>query len=271
LIPERAVLCFIYPGVLESEMKFPFRIVSRSRYEVLRLAPTGARLLDGIRQLQNLEKRQDPIFCHASLAALPPQGEFAIIDVGANEGSVSLTFASLFPKAKIYAIEAEPNTCQRLAERVARSPSIHPVNVAVHTQPGAINFHSNKFSTLSSVRDLPDARADATPIQIQAKTLDGLLEDLRVENVGVLKVDTEGNDLEVLKSAEKLLQSPSLKYVICEFGIHPLDQRHVHLNDFLSFLGQRDFYLATTGDYGCHVEYLRGNGLFVRKGASEAR
>jgi FkbM family methyltransferase len=217
-------------------------------------------------QLPRYEKDHEPIFAHSSLAALQPHDNFTIIDVGANEGDVSLTLLKLFPKAQIYAIEADPKTCQRLAKRFEGTPAIHPVNVAIHTQSGTINFHSSETSTLSSIIDLPDHRVATTLIQIQAKTLDELVHDYQINSAAVLKVDTEGNDLEVLKSADKLLKSAQLYYVICEFGIHPADKRHVQINLLLRFMAQHGFYLSTTGGFGCFADYIYGNALFVREG-----
>ena len=225
----------------------------------------GARLRAGLSELELLDRANDPILSHATLATLQPQDEFAIIDVGANVGGVSLTFSKLFPKAQVYAVEADPTTYQRMAKRCAHTPAICPVNMAIHSQSGTIDFHSNKSSVLSSVIDLPDGRANAKLIKINAKTLDELVQDLQIRNVAVLKVDTEGNDLEVLKGADKLLRGRSLRYVICEFGIHPADARHVGINLLLRFMAQRGFFVSTMGSFGCHADYIYGNALFVQK------
>jgi len=217
-------------------------------------------------QLQELERSQDLIFSHASLGTLNPKETFAIIDVGANTGDVSLNLAELFPKAQIFAVEADPKTYLTLLKKTETVGTIRPIQLGIHSQSGWLDLHSHPDSVFSSLLDLPDSQTATRRVKIQTETMDQFIAANSIHNVALLKIDTEGNDLEVLKGADTLLASPDLNYVICEFGIHPEDKRHVNINDLLRFMAPKGFYISSLGNFGCYADYIFGNVLFARAG-----
>ena len=243
-------------------MKFPIKLLSQTRYTLLKRSTLQARM----DQLQELERSRDLIFSQTSLQALDPQTAFTIIDVGANTGDVSLNLAGLFPRAQIFAIEADPQTYLDLVKKTEAAGTIRPVQLGIHSHSGWLDFHSHPNSVFSSLINLPDSQTATRRVKIKTETLDQFVAANRINNVALLKIDTEGNDLEVLKGADTLLTSPDLKHVICEFGIHPEDKRHVNINDLLRFMAQKGFYISSLGNFGCYVDYVFGNVLFVRAG-----
>ncbi len=243
-------------------MKFPIKLLSRTRYTLLKRSTLQARM----DQLQKLERSRDLIFSPASLQAVDPQTAFTIIDVGANTGDVSLNLAGLFPRAQIFAIEADPQTYLALVKKTEAAGTIRPVRLGIHSHSGWLDFYSHPNSVFSSLINLPDSQTATRRVKIQTETLDQFVEANNINNVALLKIDTEGNDLEALKGAAMLLASPDLKHIICEFGIHPEDQRHVSINELLRFMAQKGFYISSLGNFGCHADHVFGNVLFARAG-----
>ena len=55
-------------------------------------------------------------------------------------------------------------------------------------------------------------------INVQTQTLDNFCLSNKIENIDVLKIDTEGNDLNVLKGAKKLLSENKIKAIYTEIS-----------------------------------------------------
>ena len=86
---------------------------------------------------------------------------------------------------------------------------------------------------------------------------------LRVENL-----HKKFGDLEVLKGAQRLLNTPTLQFVIVEFGFNPDDSRHVFLNRFLIQMASCGFSLGEISGLGMDGVDLYGNALFTRNSVS---
>jgi hypothetical protein len=96
--------------------------------------------------------------------------------------------------------------------------------------------------------------------------LDGLVAAQLTGCLRLVKIDTEGSDLEVLKGGKSVLKSSDLKFIILEFGLNPDDGRHIHLNESVRFLADYHFFLAEVGGFGLYDGDLYGNALFLREG-----
>ena len=59
---------------------------------------------------------------------------------------------------------------------------------------------------------------DFTEINVQTQTLDDFCLDEKIENIDVLKMDTEGNELNILKGATKLLSENKINVIYTEIS-----------------------------------------------------
>jgi hypothetical protein len=89
-----------------------------------------------------------------------------------------------------------------------------------------------------------------------------------IREIGFLKVDTEGYDLEVLKGATALFNQGRIGIVQLEAGMNPQNDLHVPLRDFMDFLEPRGYSLL--GIYEQQNEWptadprlRRSNPLFI--------
>jgi hypothetical protein len=71
---------------------------------------------------------------------------------------------------------------------------------------------------------------------IRISTLDKFVEEQRINGPIVLKTDTEGFDLEVLKGAQRLLSSSVIEIIICEVGFNKEDHQHSFFVDVFNYL-----------------------------------
>ena len=82
----------------------------------------------------------------------------------------------------------------------------------------------------------------------------------------MLKIDTEGYDLEVLKGAKKTISNGNVKYILVESGF---DDRFITLDEFCKFLNVLNYDLFGFYDQTAYCwgrNYLWNfNALFIHK------
>ena len=117
-----------------------------------------------------------------------------IVDCGANIGLASIWYAQKFPRAKIVALEPEPENFRILTMNVSNYPNIIPVH-------GGISDRKTYF-TLSNVTNAPWAweTIEADSGQIRAFTIPDLLESVPNAVLMIVKVDIEGGEVGLFRS-----------------------------------------------------------------------
>lgn len=148
-----------------------------------------------------------------NLAALLADGD-TFVDIGANVGIFSLTLArmrSLFPGLRVHAFEANPDTFRRFSVH-AGPAGVDARNLAISDHEGTLEFipgaQSNIFTTVDNA-SMYSLREEKT-VSVPCKRLDQL--DL-VGDALILKIDVEGQELEVLKGADGLFAARRVKAV----------------------------------------------------------
>ena len=144
-----------------------------------------------------------------NLAFLLNDGD-TFVDVGANVGFYAHTVArfATLAQIRIYAFEAHPDTYLRLVHMVDK---IQAEQVAISDRPGMLEFCDGAVSNIFTERDKASTYHDrTTSLFIPTRRLD---ECNIVGNSIVVKIDVEGQELEVLRSAEKLFMEKRVKAV----------------------------------------------------------
>jgi len=132
------------------------------------------------------------------------------IDVGANRGDVSDRL--LRAGFEVYAFEPFPPVLNKLTERLASNPNFHPLPYALGSVDEVRDLHVAADLTENKIYDdssyynsltrhsLADGLVFNEVIPVTVKTLAGLHQSGEVPSqVGLVKIDTEGFDLEVIK------------------------------------------------------------------------
>ena len=112
-----------------------------------------------------------------------------IVDLGAHTGNTALYFHSLYPEAKIYAVEASPVSFERLKLNVSGIKNITPVFGAVSDSDGEIEFFESESSLGSSLNRRSDSDSS---VVVSTFTLRTLLSMHNIEKADFIKVDIEG-------------------------------------------------------------------------------
>lgn len=167
-----------------------------------------------------------------------------VFDVGANVGELTLLFSRFTAGGVVHAFEPSRAAFERL-EIVCRAASRNNIvlnNLALADKNGFVRLHVYEDNYLSfnsqAARPLKNYGLDIEPVgieEIRATTLDDYCDEKGIEQIDLLKIDTEGAELQVMKGARRTLKSGRVKCLTFEFGQTTFDMgnRPEELEDFL--------------------------------------
>jgi len=173
-----------------------------------------------------------------------------VFDVGANVGQSVLKFRAAFRKARIFSFEPAKSTFDQLRHNVDVFANVSCHHIALGSQEGDRIIYLTGQSVENSLIK-PSGTCDSEEVTV--RTVDGFASDNQIERIDLLKIDTEGFDLEVLRGAQGMLASGRVAFVLVEVGFHPADNRHVLFDDIRSFLLPMGY--AVFGIYDQHLEW----------------
>ena len=140
------------------------------------------------------------------------------VDVGANIGVFTLPASKrVGQQGRVIAAEASTDIYTYLQRNVEANGArqVTVLNCAICDFTGSVPFYpapKEKFGMGSL-----GAQFGAKPVDVPARTLDKVLEEVAVEHVAVIKVDVEGFEVSVFRGAEKLLRGKEPPLVVFEF------------------------------------------------------
>lgn len=168
-------------------------------------------------------------------------GSFSVIfDVGANVGEWTKRVADLCPAARIFSFEPVARTYRSLAG--CATDRILTFQMALGDSNGVNSiFVSERDSTLNSVFSRESVGV-VTPERIEVRTIDAFCAEHGVEHISLLKIDTEGNELNVLKGARSLVLARRVDVIQFEYGGTYINAR-ILLKDVFDFFRDTDYAL----------------------------
>jgi FkbM family methyltransferase len=165
------------------------------------------------------------------------------LDIGANTGIYALAAAADNPARQVYAFEPFPAVYAYLARNVTLNGfrNLHAVPVALGDTDGSVPFYIPSASAVFpfSASTAAGLSPQVEEIHVTAATLDGFARAHALDQVDLLKVDTETTEPQVLRGGRELIggQRPM---IICE--VLPFGKEHL-LHEVLDPLDYVYFWL----------------------------
>lgn len=175
-----------------------------------------------------------------------------VLDVGANVGGYSRDVVAVNSSATVFAFEPHPLTFERLVVNTDAHRNIHPFNYAVGDKPGRQTLydrcseggtmHASIFRKV--IEDIHKVQSSASEVNVI--TLDEFIEGKGLTRVDLLKIDTEGYELNVLKGGVKAIRSGTVRAIQFEFNEMNVVSR-VFFKDFVEMLPQYQLHRMLPG------------------------
>ena len=181
------------------------------------------------------------------------------LDVGANLGDWTVELCSGRQDAvQVYAFEPSSETFRTLSERLAKLTTgarITPVHAAVGSAPGeaTLKVYGSLAGSNSLVtrEGLTDGRGPATET-VPVVSGDTFCAERGIAEVGVVKVDTEGFEMEVLRGFSGMLGRKAVGVIQFEYGGTWIDAR-ILLRDAFDLLLPLGYTVAKVHPRGIEV------------------
>ena len=170
----------------------------------------------------------------------PTNKDLVVLDVGAHIGSFVNAILEINPHAKIIAFEPSAKSFQILEATFKENANVSCYQLALDSTVSYQRLFFDKpgseLSSLSRRSNLGFAFDGAAYVEVSS--IDVICQKYNLEP-SLIKIDTEGNELEVLKGAIQTLKlfKPIIQF---EFGGTAIDSRTFFV-DYWEFLSQLDY------------------------------
>lgn len=271
LISQPAFRLAQNPAEKATVMRFAFRltlfraasVVSRLLQRVTTREDTSL-TLQGIKYSVGINSHETTVFGeiyhdrgYEKVTDFVPKAGWAVVDVGANVGIFAVQQA--LRGARVYAFEPNPDCYRRLTWTVDAnklSDSITTYNLAIGAAQGIGAMVVERGFTLGGMIQPQEAANLTDQIAIPITSLDEVIPTLDVVRIDLLKVDTEGAEVAVLRGAQRTLGI--VDRVIMEYHSHDLSRQ------VKALLHEQGFVLVRQDDHDPVV----GRGiLYARRSA----
>lgn len=152
-----------------------------------------------------------------------------IIDIGTHNGNVAQSLNFLFPNALIYAFEPVIENHKIIKNKIPKDKLIL-TNLAVSNKTTKSPFYKYTNTALSSLRPMENlfkktykVNPSSKKIIINTTTLDSYFKNKKIKNA-ILKIDTQGNENQILQGSTKTLKKVSVIIVEVSFAKFYKDQ-----------------------------------------------
>jgi len=173
-----------------------------------------------------------------------------IFDVGANIGQSAEAFRRFFPESTVYCFEPVSATYQILVDNLGGNKHVKSFHCALgeETRTQTMYFQEDpQWNSLASSVNKPRAESERGET-VQVITLDGFLSDHGINTIDLLKIDTEGYELAVLKGAKRSFKVGRVALVLAEVTFDNNDSRHTAFGSLQYFLLSYGFSLVAIYD-----------------------
>ena len=199
---------------------------------------------------------------------VPNDSRPLILDVGGHIGDSIQLFKEAFPFSVIHSFEPNPETFKKLKANSATGAGISRWNFALGASAGKETLFQNESTGMSSFLELGEfgwGKIENETI-VEVRTIDSFLAEHGIARIDILKSDTQGYELEVLKGAEQALRANRVGLIYLELIFSPMYKSLPPVHQLFEHLIARNFELVSI----YRMQYQRNvadwaDALFVNK------
>jgi FkbM family methyltransferase len=191
------------------------------------------------------------------------------------------------PYAAIHCFEPYEEAYRKLCNLASRHPRVKTTQCALGQAVGTQTLWTNAASVTNSLLPNSPAASQFQPpemispkgsVTIHVSTIDRYCEQFGVDFIDLLKIDTQGYDLRVLRGAENTLSQGRIALIFVEVLFAPLYAGQNYFHEIYDFLWAHDFRLVnlyavahTEASYLCWCDALFVHADVLARRVSELR
>lgn len=197
-----------------------------------------------------------------------------IIEAGAFDGTDSIKLIKQWPQATIHAFEPVPQLFERLVQKTAKHPQIHPHQLALDAHDGSALFYISEKrerpgmpSQANSLRQ-PFKRLAHSPIHfphaitVTTISLATFMQQQHIERIDMLWLDAQGHEMTIMQSLGPALAKVGV--IVAEVSFIEAYRDQPLYDEIKQWLDQQGFteQLCTFAD---RTSWFFGNAAFINK------
>lgn len=174
-----------------------------------------------------------------------------VLDVGANVGRYSQQILQIAPTTQLHSFEPHPKTFEKLSSNpLLKGATL--VNKGVGERQSVLELYDYENSDGSSHASLHKGVIEgihgekSVAHKVAVIDLQSYLTDHQLNNLTLLKIDTEGNELSVLKGLGNFLKEKRVQFIHFEFNEMNIYSKSSFL-DFINLLDGYNLYRLLPG------------------------
>jgi len=233
-----------------------------------RVLGVGRAIVDAV----SLPFGMDPFLDMAIL--LNGRNALTIFDVGANKGQTALEFARCLPQSNLHCFEPYRASFEQLRRATRTLANVSACNIAVGEKNGIAQLLLNKADVTNSLLKNSEGISQFSPsewvepigsVNVPMTTLDHYCAEHSIERVNVLKIDSQGYELNILRGASRLLKERRVDIIYLELLFVSVYQGQAFFEDVYAHLRLHQFKLVGFYNRALHTDKSMKwcDGLFV--------
>ena len=176
---------------------------------------------------------------------------FILFDVGANDGAyLRSALPILGPNVRAWSFEPQSACYQILSDRFGSDQRVELRKLGLGVRQEAKEIFSQTEGDTTASLHPQTGCGPAHSEMISLTTLDDVCRAEEIDRIHLLKIDTEGHEMEVLLGADKMLKSGAIHAIQFEFGDTFLNTNH-HFIDLWNLLSP-DYHIYRILRHGQH-------------------
>ena len=162
-------------------------------------------------------------------------------DIGANVGIFSI-YANMKKKMKVFSFEPEPNSFVELYNVIIlNNLDIVPIKIALDFKDNIKYFNMIDFNSGVSESFLSEKKEKNTNFIISTNSLDNVISQKKINFPNYIKIDVDGNEMNILEGMSETLKNEELKSMLIEI-------EKTNEEDIINYLKHYDFELENKSE-----------------------
>ena len=225
-------------------IKFIKRILRKLGYDIVPIGPKHKSIIDPFYDIYYTLSRK---------GILNP----IIFDIGSNVGDTISAFRTFYPKSTIHCFEPQFKCFEQLNSRFKGDRNLKINKIALGSSKELVKFGENVMDVNSSFFEL-DTEGQGhviNRIEIEVDTIENYCSENDIERINMLKIDTQGYDLEVLKGASLLIKGKKIDCILVELIFSKLYKQQPRFTEICDFMIVNGYKLVRFYDFHFLNEY----------------